>query len=114
MLRRAVVAAGKGFRETGQALERMGMRSQDNWVFQEKLCRHRAVMNLYDQRPDLSQNVFVAPNASVIGNVEVKDCSSIWCASSPRPAPSRRAQRAEAHTPCTPLPPRSVRAREQA
>jgi len=54
------------------------MRAQDNWVFQEKLCRHRAVMNLFDQRPNLGAAVFVAPNASVIGSVEVKECSSIW------------------------------------
>lgn len=78
MLRRVVVGVGRGFRETGQALERMGMRAQDNWIFQEKVCRHRALMNLYDQRPKLSSGVFVAPNASVIGSVEVKDCSSIW------------------------------------
>jgi len=78
MLRRVVVGIGRGFRETGQAIERMGARAQDNWVFQEKLCRHRAVMNLFDQRPKLSAGVFVAPNASVIGSVEVKDNASIW------------------------------------
>ena len=78
MLRRVTVAIGRGFRETGQAIERMGMRAQDNWIFQEKLCRHRAVMNLFDQRPKLGAAVFVAPNASVIGSVEVKECSTIW------------------------------------
>jgi hypothetical protein len=76
--RRIVTGVGRGFRETGQALERMGARAQDNWLFQEKLCRHRALMNLYDQRPKLSAGVFVAPNASVIGSVEIKDCSSVW------------------------------------
>lgn len=54
------------------------MRAQDNWIFQEKLCRHRAVMNLFDQRPNLGAAVFVAPNASVIGSVEIKECSSVW------------------------------------
>lgn len=78
MLRRMVVGVGRGFRETGQALERMGARAQDNWIFQEKLCRHRALMNLYDQRPKLSSGVFVAPNASVIGSVEILDCASVW------------------------------------
>ena len=86
MFRRVVVGIGRGFRETGQALERMGMRAQDNWIFQEKLCRHRAVMNLYDQRPKLGAAVFVAPNASVIGSVEVKESSSVWCAHSLRRA----------------------------
>jgi len=78
MLRRIAVGVGRGFRETGQALERMGARAQDNWIFQEKLCRHRALMNLYDQRPKLSSGVFVAPNASVIGSVEIQDHSSVW------------------------------------
>ena len=78
MLRRVTVAVGRGLRETGQAVERMGMRAQDNWLFQEKLCRHRAVMNLYDQRPVLGAATFVAPNASVIGSVEIKESSSVW------------------------------------
>ena len=80
MFRRAVVGVGRAFRETGQAIERMGCRAQENWLFQEKFSRHRAVMNLYDQRPELTSSVFVAPSASVIGNVEVKDSTSIWCA----------------------------------
>ena len=78
MFARATVAIGRGFRETGQAIARMGMRAQDNWIFQEKLCRHRAVMNLYDQKPKLGAAVFVAPNASVIGSVEVEESSTIW------------------------------------
>lgn len=76
--RRAVVGVGKALRDTGQSLERMGCRAQDNWIFQQKFCRHRAVMNLFDQRPTMAPNVFVAPNASVIGNVDIKPNSSIW------------------------------------
>jgi len=78
MLRRVVSGLGRGMRETGQALERMGARAQDNWIFQEKLCRHRAVMNLFDQRPKLHAGCFVAPNASLVGSVEVQNCSAIW------------------------------------
>ena len=78
MLRQVVHGIGRGLRETGQAIERMGARAQDNWIFQERLCRHRALMNLFDQRPKLSAGVFVAPNASVIGSVEMKDRSSVW------------------------------------
>merc|ERR1719198_675649 len=73
-----MVGFGRGFRETGQAIERMGARAQDSWIFQEKICRHRALMNLFDQRPKLSTGVFVAPSASVIGSVEIKDLSSVW------------------------------------
>ena len=82
--RRAVVGIGKALRDTGQSIERMGCRAQDNWIFQEKFCRHRAVMNRFDQKPKMAPNVFVAPNASVIGNVEIKPNSSIWCV--PHPA----------------------------
>jgi len=77
-MKRVLVGVGKALRDTGQAVERMGMRAQDNWIFQEKICRHRALMNLFDQRPKLRPSVFVAPNASLIGNVSVMDESSIW------------------------------------
>lgn len=77
-MKRGVSALGKALRETGQALDRMGMRAQDSWIFQEKICRHRAVMNLFDQRPFVSETTYVAPNASVIGNVNLKDQSSVW------------------------------------
>lgn len=40
--------------------------------------RHRQVMNLFDQRPKVSASAFVAPSASVIGNVELWDKVSIW------------------------------------
>ena len=87
--------------------------AQDNWIFQEKLCRHRALMNLYDQRPKLAAAVFVAPNASVIGSVEINTCSSVWCASAracrvragsfrsiPRRASKTAAARVPDHDPC--------------
>lgn len=77
-LRRVVVGIGRGFRETGQAIERMGCRAQDNWLFNERISRHRAVMNLFDQRPKLGAAVFIAPNAAVIGSVDIKDNASIW------------------------------------
>ena len=74
----AMRTLGKALRETGQAVERMGMRAQDNFSFAHPFCRHRAVMNLFDQRLKLSAGVFVAPNASVIGSVEMKDHASVW------------------------------------
>jgi len=78
ILRRVIVGIGRGFRETGQAIERMGCRAQDNWLFSERICRHRSVMNLFDQRPVLGASVFIAPNAAVIGSVDLKDQSSVW------------------------------------
>jgi carbonic anhydrase/acetyltransferase-like protein (isoleucine patch superfamily) len=35
-------------------------------------------MNLFDKVPKVSGNVFVAPNATVIGDVEVGENTSIW------------------------------------
>lgn len=35
-------------------------------------------MNLVDSKPIISSDVFLAPNASVIGNVELSSSSSVW------------------------------------
>lgn len=35
-------------------------------------------MNLYDKRPVIAHDVFVAPNATVIGDVEICNDASIW------------------------------------
>lgn len=35
-------------------------------------------MSLYDKRPQISTNTFVAPNASVIGEVKMFDGASVW------------------------------------
>eukprot|EP00967_Tisochrysis_lutea_P054499 scaffold68160_cov26-Tisochrysis_lutea.AAC.1 len=77
-LKRVLYGVGKALRDTGQALERAGCRAQDNWLFQQKECRHRSLVNLFDQRPSLSPSVFVAPNAALVGNVTVRDEASIW------------------------------------
>lgn len=40
--------------------------------------RHRQVSNLFDQRPKVSPNAFVAPSATVVGEVELWDKVSVW------------------------------------
>jgi carbonic anhydrase/acetyltransferase-like protein (isoleucine patch superfamily) len=40
--------------------------------------RHRRVMNFKLVRPEIGKNVFIAPNASVIGRVKLGDNSSVW------------------------------------
>lgn len=42
------------------------------------VSRHRQVMNLETKKPIISSDVFLAPNASVIGNVELQSSSSVW------------------------------------
>ena len=77
-LKRLLANVGKGVRETGQTLERLGARAQDNYLWQHKICRHRPLMNLLDQRPQVPSTAFVAPNASIIGNVELYQEASVW------------------------------------
>ena len=78
MFRRAATEVGKCFRETGQALDRLGARAQGDYSFLETWSRHRTVMNLFDKRPTVAVDAFIAPNASVIGDVTVMDRSSVW------------------------------------
>eukprot|EP01122_Echinamoeba_exundans_P004942 TRINITY_DN15143_c0_g1_i1.p1 TRINITY_DN15143_c0_g1~~TRINITY_DN15143_c0_g1_i1.p1 ORF type:complete len:252 (-),score=72.57 TRINITY_DN15143_c0_g1_i1:256-1011(-) len=77
-LRRVGYVAGRALRETGQALDRAGCALAGNFAYKEQLNRHRRIMNLYDKAPKVGSNTFIAPNASVIGDVEVGDNTSIW------------------------------------
>uniref|UniRef100_A0A453QPY2 Gamma carbonic anhydrase 1, mitochondrial n=1 Tax=Aegilops tauschii subsp. strangulata TaxID=200361 RepID=A0A453QPY2_AEGTS len=40
--------------------------------------RHRTLMNIFDKAPHVHKEAFVAPSASLIGDVEVGQGSSIW------------------------------------
>ncbi|GER27965.1 GAMMA carbonic anhydrase, partial [Striga asiatica] len=40
--------------------------------------RHRTLMNLFDKVPVVDKNAFVAPSASIVGDVYVGPNSSIW------------------------------------
>ncbi|KAK7252922.1 hypothetical protein RIF29_37220 [Crotalaria pallida] len=77
-LGRAFYAVGFWIRETGQAMDRLGSRLQGNYLFQEQLSRHRPLMNLFDKGPYVHKDAFVAPSASIIGDVHVSQGSSIW------------------------------------
>lgn len=35
-------------------------------------------MNLYDKRPMIAHDVWVAPNATIIGDVEICNDASVW------------------------------------
>ncbi|KAL8047385.1 hypothetical protein ABFX02_08G238000 [Erythranthe guttata] len=78
VLGRSICTVGFWIRETGQALDRLGCRLQGNYLFQEQLSRHRTLMNLFDKAPFVQKDVFVAPSASIIGDVHVGSNSSIW------------------------------------
>jgi hypothetical protein len=40
---------GRALRETGQALDRVGLNVQENEIFHDTFARHRPVMNLLDK-----------------------------------------------------------------
>ncbi|GLU13748.1 hypothetical protein SLE2022_303630 [Rubroshorea leprosula] len=75
---KAIYSVGFWIRETGQALDRLGCRLQGNYCFQEQLTRHRPLMNVVDKTPVVDKEAFVAPSASLIGDVQVGRGSSIW------------------------------------
>lgn len=77
-LGKAIYTVGLWVRETGQALDRLGCRLQGNYYFQEQLSRHRTLMNIFDKVPAVDKDAFLAPSASLIGDVEVGSKSSIW------------------------------------
>ncbi|PSS36489.1 Gamma carbonic anhydrase [Actinidia chinensis var. chinensis] len=77
-LGRTIYTVGFWIRETGQALDRLGCRLQGKYYFQEQLSRHRTLMNLFDKVPVVDKDAFVAPGASIIGDVQVGIGSSIW------------------------------------
>lgn len=75
---KAIYTVGFWIRETGQALDRLGCRLQGNYYFQEHLSRHRTLMNLFDKVPVVEKDAFVAPSASIIGDVHIGRSASIW------------------------------------
>ncbi|XP_051140348.1 gamma carbonic anhydrase 1, mitochondrial [Andrographis paniculata] len=77
-LGRAFYTVGFWIRESGQALDRLGSRLQGNYLFQEQLSRHRTLMNVFDKVPEVAKEAFVAPSASLTGDVYVGRGSSIW------------------------------------
>ena len=48
-MKRATHLFGRALRETGQAIDRLGLTFSNNEIYKETFSRHRAVMNLYDK-----------------------------------------------------------------
>lgn len=83
---------GRALRETGQAVDRLGIRTQqlflqerrygddDPFIYDDFLSRHRQLMPLLKYgRPLISSDVaYLAPCATLIGSVRVGANSSVW------------------------------------
>jgi gamma-carbonic anhydrase len=99
---------GFWIRETGQALDKVGCFLQGNASYAEEgeltctitrvtdrrahraspfiitshvlraVVRHRTLFNLFNRRPAIDGQAFVAPSASLVGDVSVGQGSSVW------------------------------------
>jgi hypothetical protein len=57
-MRKALHLFGRAFRETGQALDRFGLKYAEQDIYKETFSRHRPVMNLFDKVKSLFLYVF--------------------------------------------------------
>ncbi|KAK8813146.1 hypothetical protein WA158_002738 [Blastocystis sp. Blastoise] len=78
MFRKSINFIGDALRETGQALERGGMRVNNDMKFMDTVSRHRPVMKIGTKRPSLNKTCFVAPSAAVVGDVKLAEGTSVW------------------------------------
>eukprot|EP01017_Pseudomicrothorax_dubius_P022171 TRINITY_DN2391_c0_g1_i1.p1 TRINITY_DN2391_c0_g1~~TRINITY_DN2391_c0_g1_i1.p1 ORF type:complete len:257 (-),score=55.10 TRINITY_DN2391_c0_g1_i1:37-807(-) len=78
--------AFKSLMSSTKNLLRMMRRDQDqvrNGIvrkapFSEKISKHRNIMKLYDLSPQIGSDTFIAPNATVIGEVQIGFETNIW------------------------------------
>jgi len=69
---------GRAIRESGQALDRVGLNITGSKKYLEPFSRHRQIMPLANIIPNSEAAVFIAPTASVIGSVNLHQNSSVW------------------------------------
>merc|ERR1712146_835588 len=67
---------GKSLVEAGRSLERLGARLQGRLTAEG--CQHARITPLGASVPVVGNGAFVAPSASIIGNVEIGQNSAIW------------------------------------
>jgi len=63
---------GRGFRETGRSIDKVGLFLQGKLKYQEQLNRQPHVLPLYDVIPNIADNVFFCPGSSVIGAAKIE------------------------------------------
>lgn len=69
---------GRFVRNVAQQLDQLGLAIEGNYAFKEQLSRHRRLLALGDKKPTIKGDVFIAPNASVIGSVQLGEGASVW------------------------------------
>eukprot|EP00887_Chlorella_sp_A99_P007975 scaffold12.g7975.t1 len=71
-------AFGSVLRGLGRGLDSLGSSIQGGMAYKETLNKAKTVMELGAKKPVLGDAVFVAPSASVIGDVKLGPGSSVW------------------------------------
>jgi len=74
----ATSIVGEIFRETGLAMDQMGLEIMDSYAHRDTLNRHRRLMPFRGTRPEVGQGAWIAPNASIIGRVTLGSHTSTW------------------------------------
>lgn len=69
--------AGRVCKEAGLSLDRFGSSLSNDVAYMQESSRHRQMMPLYDAIPK-SEDAWVAPNASLIGDVMVSKWATVW------------------------------------
>ena len=64
-------------KEAGLAMDRFGSRMTNDVAYMQELSRHRQTLPLYDIVPQIDQ-AWVAPNASLVGEVIVSKYATVW------------------------------------
>lgn len=64
-MQRATHLFGRALRETGQAIDRLGLTFSNNEIYKETFSRHRQVMNLFDK----VINPWVLERAKILLNI---------------------------------------------
>ena len=60
---------GRSLREAGLEIDAKGSRIQRDIAHLEPYNRHRNILHLYQQHPQILQSAYIASNATVIGDV---------------------------------------------
>uniref|UniRef100_A0A7S2ZTJ0 Uncharacterized protein n=3 Tax=Rhodosorus marinus TaxID=101924 RepID=A0A7S2ZTJ0_9RHOD len=69
---------GTSMRTMGRSIDSFGVRLQEPFAAVETVSRHQQFMRVKGKTPEIGDSVFVAPNASLIGDVKLGDLSSVW------------------------------------
>ncbi|RYY88705.1 hypothetical protein EON63_01945 [archaeon] len=84
-MRRAVHLLGRAFRETGQAMDRLGLAVAEKDLYKDTFARHRSVMNLYDKVRKKYVYVYVLTSIKftyvIMLYIAPSDCCRCFCGS---------------------------------